>query len=61
MKPKLIIKSGKISLLKIGLLDSPKHLVVNLELLSLIARLSVGRERGSAATALYVFINSHWS
>jgi hypothetical protein len=52
MKPKLIIKTGKTRLLKIELLNSTKHLVVDLELLPVVARLRLGRERGSAAAAL---------
>lgn len=59
MKPKLIIKARKTSLVKIRFLDSVKHLVIHLEFLPLMPRLCLRRTHGSAATALNVFFNTH--
>lgn len=63
MEPKLTIKSRKTGLLIIEVLNSTQHLVVDLELLALVARLRLRlrRERGgSAAAALQVLVDRHF-
>lgn len=67
MKPKLIVEIRKRRFFEIGFLNSPKHFVVDLELLpvaSLLLLLMVmwlwWREHGSASATLRVFFDRHW-
>lgn len=43
MKPELIIEARKISFLIIGVLDTLKHLVINVQLLPLVSRIYMGQ------------------
>lgn len=60
VKPELIIKPRQIRLLVIGLLDSPKHLVIHLQLLSVVPRIWLWKRlRNSATATLHVIFNGH--
>lgn len=59
MKPKLIIEIREFGFFTIGLLDSAKHFVEDLEFLPMMSRLRMRRINGSTTATLGV-IHRHW-
>lgn len=59
MKPELIIEARNMSLIAIGILNSTKNLIVDLEFLTVVARIWMRRLHRSASAAFNVMLNHH--